>query len=122
MIDLSSLFSTFTKILSPGVIIVISGPTENFVYSIARKFPQLGLKGNLKGKDEHLRDSFEIKNRILEAGFKVHKDVNLWNLFRVISFKMENWFYIQIMLGIVITHNQIFYTSSWSYNQFCYDS
>jgi len=90
VIDLSSLISTFTKILSPGGIIVISGPTENFVYSIARKVAQLGIKGNLKGKDEHLRDIFEIKNRILEEGFKVHKDVNLWNLFRVISFKMEN--------------------------------
>ncbi len=90
VIDLSSLISTFTKILSPGGIIVISGPTENFVYSIARKVAKLGIKGNLKGKDEHLRDIFEIKNRILEEGFKVHKDVNLWSLFRVISFKMKN--------------------------------
>lgn len=84
--DLDSLLSTFTKILAQNGMVLVSGPTENFLYSFSRKIAQIGIQGNLKGKEEHVRNIIEIKNRFEETGFKIKKKVNLWNLFHVISF------------------------------------
>jgi len=88
--DLKSLLQRFTKVLSHEGIIIISGPTENFFYKIARKFANIGINGNLKGKEEHIRDILDIKKTILDSGFDIQKEKNLWNLFNVISFKIKN--------------------------------
>jgi len=86
IIDLDSLLNTFTKILGHNGIVIISGPTENFLYAFCRKMAQIGIKGNLKGKEEHVRNIIEIENSFEEAGFKIKKKANLWNLFHIISF------------------------------------
>ena len=87
--NLDSLLKIFSKILSPSGIIIISGPTENFLYYLARKIANIGIKGNLKGGEEHVRNIFDIKNQILSSGFKLEKDVNLMGLFHVMSLKFE---------------------------------
>ena len=87
--NLDCLLKIFTKTLSPSGIIIISGPTENFLYSLARKIAKIGIKGKMKGGEEHVRNIFDIKNQILSSGFKLEKDVNLIELFHVMSFKFE---------------------------------
>jgi len=89
VIKLDSLLKIFTKTLSPSGRIIISGPTENFWYSLARKIAKIGIKGKMKGGEEHVRNIFDIKNQILSSGFKLEKDVNLMELFHVMSFKFE---------------------------------
>lgn len=90
VIELENLVKIFKKIISPGGILLISGPTENFPYKIARKIANIGVRGNLKGEEEHVRNIFDIKKKILEVGFILQKDVNILGLFHIISFKKEN--------------------------------
>jgi len=87
--DLKALLQNFTKILSPNGIVIISGPTENFLYQIARKIAKIGIKGNMKGKNEHVRNIQDIKKLVLDSGYSLQKDKNLWNLFRVMSFLIK---------------------------------
>jgi len=87
--DLKVLLQNFTKILSPNGIVIISGPTENFLYQIARKIAKIGIKGNMKGKNEHVRNIQDIKKLVLDSGYSLQKDKNLWNLFRVMSFLIK---------------------------------
>ncbi len=89
VIDLDSLLNTFVKMLSAGGHVIISGPTENALYSFARKIARIGIRGSLKGGEEHIRNIFNIKNEMLETGFSIQKDINLWNLFHVMSFKIR---------------------------------
>jgi len=90
VIDLDYLIECFSQILCPGGLLIISGPTENFLYGIARKVARLGIKGNLKGNEEHVRNIFNIRDKILEGNFEIQKDESLWNLFHVMSFKKKN--------------------------------
>jgi len=87
--DLKALLQNFTKILSPNGIVIISGPTENFLYQIARKIAKIGIKGNLKGKNEHVRNIQDIKKLVLDSGYSLQKDKNIWKLFRVMSFLIK---------------------------------
>jgi len=89
VVDLDPLLQIFSKILSPKGQMIISGPTENSLYVLARKIANLGSKGNLKGSEEHVRNIFDIRNKILNAGFIIQQDKNLWNLFHVMSFKVR---------------------------------
>ena len=88
--DLDSLVEGFNKILRPGGFLIISGPTENSLYGIARKIAGIGIKGNLKGKEEHVRNIFNIKDKILGQNFEIQNNISLWNLFHVIGFKKKN--------------------------------
>jgi len=90
VIDLDSLIECFNKVLSSDGILIISGPTENILYRLARKFARVGIKGNLKGGEEHVRNIFNIRDKILAGNFEIQKDVSLSNLFHVMSFKKKN--------------------------------
>jgi len=87
--DLDYLVNGFNKILSPSGLLIISGPTENSIYGIARKLAGIGIKGKLTGKDEHVRNIFDIRDKILERNFEIKKDINLWNLFHIMVFKKK---------------------------------
>jgi len=84
---LESLLKHFANILTTNGEMIISGPTENTIYKIARKFAQISIKGNLKGGEEHVRNITDIKEKILQSGFVLEKNVNLMNLFHVMKFK-----------------------------------
>ena len=84
--NLDSLLDAFSTILSPSGKIIISGPTENFLYKISRKIANIGIKGNLKGGDEHVRNIFDIKNMTINHGLKLDKDISLSWLFHVMMF------------------------------------
>lgn len=60
--DLSELLLAFKKKLKPSGRLVISGPTENAAYKIARKIS--GFSG-----DYHVRDIFAIREAVKKAGF-----------------------------------------------------
>ena len=79
----------FDKILSPIGKIIVSGPTENFFYKIARKIANVGIKGNLKGGDEHVRDIFDIKNHLIKSNWELEEDIDLMGLFHVMVFKKK---------------------------------
>ncbi len=87
--NLENLVSCFYQVLSPKGILIISGPTENVLYGLARKFAQINIKGNLKGKEEHISNIFDIKDTILAGNFEIQKDISLWNLFHVMKFKKK---------------------------------
>ena len=87
--NLDSVFDTFEKILSKDGIILISGPTENFFYRLARMITRFGVKGNLLGEKEHVTDIVKIKNKMLIRGYKIEKNVNLWSLFHITSFSLN---------------------------------
>ena len=87
--NLDSVFDIFEKILSKDGIILISGPTENFFYRLARMITRFGVKGILLGEKEHVTDIIKIKNKMLGRGYKIEKNVNLWNLFHVTSFSLN---------------------------------
>jgi len=86
VIEFESLLKLFQNLLYSSGEIIISGPTENLLYSLARKIANIGIKGNLKGGQEHVRNITDIKNKMIEAGFVIKKEVSLWNLFKVVSF------------------------------------
>lgn len=88
--NLDPLFDSFKKILSPSGIIIISGPTENSLYRLARKITRFGLKGNILGEEEHVSNIVDIKNKMVQSGFKIIKNVNLWSLFHITCFSVEN--------------------------------
>jgi len=88
--NLDSLVEGFNQILRPEGFLIISGPSENSLYGFARRIAGIGVKGNLKGKEEHIRDIFNIKNKILNQNFEIQNDISLWNLFHVIGFKKKN--------------------------------
>jgi len=90
VIDLENLLKIFKKVISPNGILLISGPTENFPYKIARMIANIGVSGNLKGEEEHVRNIFDIKKNILKFNFVFQKEVSLWGLFHMISFKNKN--------------------------------
>ena len=87
--DLDSVFSIFEKVLAKDGIIIISGPTENFYYKLARMITRLGVKGNLLGEKEHVTNITEIKNKMIKRGYRIENNVNLWNLFHVTSFRIN---------------------------------
>jgi len=87
--ELDSLLTIFSKILSDDGEVIISGPTENAFYTFARKLARIGIQGNLRGSEEHVRNIFDIKNKMQEMGFLIQKDINLWSLFHVMSFKIK---------------------------------
>ena len=87
--NLDPLLSIFKKILSPSGNIIISGPTENSLYRLARKITRFGLKGNILGEEEHVSNIVDIKNKMVQSGFKIIKNVNLWSLFHITSFSVD---------------------------------
>ena len=84
--DLDKVIQIFKKLLNRNGNLIISGPTENFLYKLARKVTRIGLKGNILGEEEHVSNILDIKNRITKLGFIIKKDVSIWNLFHVTSF------------------------------------
>jgi len=90
VINLEGLLKIVKNVLSPTGSLIISGPTENFLYKIARFVSNIGIEGNLKGEEEHVRNIFDIIDKIKDEGFVIQKDQNLWNLFHMISFKLLN--------------------------------
>lgn len=87
--NLDSIFDIFEKILVKDGIVIISGPTENFYYKLARMITRFGVKGNLLGEKEHVSNIIEIKNKMIKRGYKIENNVNLWNLFHVTSFRIN---------------------------------
>jgi 2-polyprenyl-3-methyl-5-hydroxy-6-metoxy-1,4-benzoquinol methylase len=87
--NLESTLQIFKKILKPTGILIISGPTENIIYKIGRKIANVGVSGNLKGSDEHVRNISDIENTILESGFIEKQKMNLFGLFHIIKYKNE---------------------------------
>lgn len=68
--DLPALLSTFRQKLAPGGRLVVSGPTENSMYKMARRIS--GFSG-----DYHVRDIFEIRDAIRQAGFSLEQKTEL---------------------------------------------
>lgn len=60
--DLPGLLQLFKRKLKPGGRLIVSGPTENAMYKVARKIS--GFSG-----EYHVRDIYAIKKAIAEAGF-----------------------------------------------------
>jgi len=82
---LNGLINKFSKLLKIGGSLIISGPTENFLYQIARKLT--GFKN-----DYHFRNIYTIKMDILATNcFKLKKEVTLPNIaipgFKVLYFE-----------------------------------
>jgi len=84
--NLDSVLDNFVKTLAPNGIIIISGPTENFLYRFARKITRIGLSGDILGAELHVTNILEVKDRMVSRGLTIKKNVNLWNLFHVTSF------------------------------------
>jgi len=87
--NLEPLLDTFKKILDPDGIIIISGPTENFLYKLARKITQFGVSGRLLGEEEHISNILDIKELMVKRGLTITKNKNLWNLYHVTRFKIN---------------------------------
>lgn len=87
--NLDLVLKLFDKILLQTGKMIISGPTENSFYKIARKIANIGIRGNLKGGDEHVRDIFDIKMHIIKSNWKLEKDINLIGLFHVMIFRKK---------------------------------
>jgi 2-polyprenyl-3-methyl-5-hydroxy-6-metoxy-1,4-benzoquinol methylase len=83
--NIAEVASIFKRILKPGGKLVISGPTENFFYQIARKIA--GFSG-----DYHRRNIYAIMQEIEAMGFKPDNQSRLvsipWliNLFVICSY------------------------------------
>jgi len=90
VINLEPLLKTIKKTLSPNGTFIISGPTENFLYKIGRKIKDISTQGPLLAETEHVRNIFDIKKTVINEGFDLQKDVNLWNLFHIISFRKQD--------------------------------
>jgi len=60
--DIAEVASKFKRVLKPGGKLVISGPTENFAYAIARKIA--GFSG-----EYHRRNIYDIMDEIKHSGF-----------------------------------------------------
>lgn len=86
---LDSVIDIFKKILSPDGIIIISGPTENFLYRLGRKITRMGLVGNILGEEEHVTNIIEIKEKMKMKKLNIEKNINIWNGFHVISFSLN---------------------------------
>jgi len=88
--NLEPLLESFKKILEPDGQIIISGPTENFLYRLARKITRFGLTGRILGEEEHVSNIVDIKKIMVNKGFMITKNKNLWNLFHITCFKINN--------------------------------
>jgi len=87
--NLKSVLETIRKILNPEGTIIISGPTENFLYRLARRITRFGLSGRILGEEEHVSNIQDIKKLMENSGFTITKNVNLWNLFHITRFKID---------------------------------
>lgn len=87
--NLEPLLDAFKKILNPDGIIIISGPTENFLYKLARKITRFGLSGRLLGEEEHVSNILDIKEIMVKKGFIITKNMNLWDLFHITRFRIS---------------------------------
>jgi len=83
------LLNTFKKILDPDGTIIISGPTENFLYKFARIITRFGVTGRLLGEEEHVSNIKDIKEMMLKKGFIITKNINLSGLFHITCFKIN---------------------------------
>ncbi len=83
------LLDTFKKILDPDGTIIISGPTENFLYKLARKITRFGVSGRLLGEEEHVSNIKDIKEMMVKKGFIITKNINLSGLFHITCFKIN---------------------------------
>lgn len=90
IIDLDPLLKIFAEVISPKGTLIVSGPTENFLHKLARKIARIGIIGNQLGSIEHVRNIYDVKNNILDSGFLLQGETNLWDLFVVLSFKIKN--------------------------------
>jgi len=88
--NLDPLLDLFKKLLVPGGVIIISGPTENSIYRLARKITRLGLKGRILGEEEHVSNIVDIKRKLVEQGFVIEKNINQWNLFHITRFRVND--------------------------------
>ncbi len=87
--NLEPVFDTFKKILDPKGIIIISGPTENFLYKLARKITRFGVSGRLLGEEEHVSNIKDIKELMVKNEFIISKNINLSGLFHITCFKIN---------------------------------
>ncbi|MEX2160942.1 MAG: class I SAM-dependent methyltransferase [Anaerolineales bacterium] len=60
--DLPAVLKLFRRKLAPGGRLVVSGPTENALYKLARRIA--GFSGHY-----HLRNIFDIRHAVADAGF-----------------------------------------------------
>jgi len=88
--DLEPVLDTFKKILDPEGQIIISGPTENFLYKLARRITRFGLSGRILGEKEHVANIKDVKKIMLKNGFILTKNMNLWNLFHITKFRVNH--------------------------------
>ena len=87
--NLEPIFDTFKKILDPEGVIIISGPTENFLYKLARKITRFGVSGRLLGEEEHVSNIKDIKEMMVKKEFIITKNINLSGLFHITCFKIN---------------------------------
>ena len=87
--NLEPLLDTFKKILAPEGKLIISGPTENFLYRLARKITRFGVTGRLLGEEEHVSNILDIKELMIKRGFTLVKNVNLSSLFHITLFTVN---------------------------------
>ena len=87
--NLKTTLQTFKKILKPSGTLIISGPTENRLYKLGRKIANVGIGGNLKGSDEHVRNIVDIENTIVKSGFIEKQRKNLLGLFHIIKYQNQ---------------------------------
>jgi len=87
--NLELVLETFKKILNPDGAVIISGPTENFLYKLARRITQFGVYGRTLGEEEHVSNIYDIKELMENNGFTITKNVNLWGLFHITRFKID---------------------------------
>jgi len=85
--DLEKIAKSFYNILNDNGILVVSGPTENLFYKIARQVAKIMINGNLKGGEEHVTNIINIRNEIEKNGFKITQFKNLFGLFHIIKFE-----------------------------------
>ena len=87
--NLEPVLDTFQKKLEPGGSIIISGPTENFLYKLARVITRLGVSGRLLGEEEHVSNIKDVKELMVKKGFIITKNINLSGLFHITCFKIN---------------------------------
>jgi len=87
--NLDPILDSFKKILDPEGIIIISGPTENFLYKLARKITRFGVSGRLLGEEEHVSNIKDVKELMVKKGFIITKNINLSGLFHITCFKIN---------------------------------